>query len=287
MHRWACAIGASSEKETAMEFDRRVILAIVAGMVGSTGFGSDASAREGDDFAHPFRHDPNLHDDIAMLVYPEMTILDLVGPYYFLSLIGGAKIHLVTTQPDLSPVISDTGMGIQPTKTMADCPRDLTLLFVPGGSGGNLRTARDGATIAFLRDRASRAKYITSVCTGALILGVAGLLRGRRATTHWSVLDALPHFGAIPVRERVVEDGNLITAAGVSAGLDFGVLMVDRLRGRPWAEAATLVAQYAPEPPFAVGTPETARPDIRVAVTDVFKEYIDQAMTLRPAPGSI
>lgn len=267
-----------------MEFDRRVILASLAGIAGATGLGLEASARPGDDFAHPFRYDAALHDDIAMLVYPQMTLLDLVGPHYFLSLIGGAKIHLVTTQPDLRLVVSDSGVGIQPTKTFADCPRDLTLLFVPGGSAGTLRTARDGATIAFLRDRASRAKYITSVCTGALVLGSAGLLRGKRATTHWSVLDALPQLGAIPVHKRVVEDGNVITAAGVSAGLDFGALMVDRLRGRPCAEAVTLVAQYAPEPPFPVGTPETARPEIKTAVTGVFKEFVDQAMTLRPAP---
>lgn len=267
-----------------IEFDRRIILANLAGMAGAVGFSREATAQQNEDFAHPFNYDGNRRDDIAMLVYPEMTILDLVGPHQFLSMIGGARIHLVTNQPNLQPVVSDSGMGIQPTMTMADCPPDLALVFVGGGTAGTLRTARDAATLAFLRDRASRAKYVSSVCTGALILGAAGLLRGKRATTHWSAIDALPHFGAIPVHERVVEDGNVITAAGVSAGLDFGALMVARLRGRPWAEAATLMAEYAPKPPFSGGTAETARPEIRAAVTDVMKPFIDQAMALTPLP---
>ena len=138
-----------------MEFDRRVILASLAGIAGATGLGLEASARPGDDFAHPFRYDAALHDDIAMLVYPQMTLLDLVGPHYFLSLIGGAKIHLVTTQPDLRLVVSDSGSSPQ---KRYDCPRDLTLLFVPGGSAGTLQTARDGTNVAFLRVSASRAK---------------------------------------------------------------------------------------------------------------------------------
>lgn len=205
----------------------------------------------------------NLQGDeqIAMLLYPGMTALDFAGPYHFLGLTG-AKIHLVTNQKDLTPVASDLGMAIQPTVTMDDCPKDLTVLFVPGGIAGTLAAASDPATLAFLRDRGSRAKYVTSVCTGSLVLGAAGLLRGKRATSHFSVVPLLGHFGATPTHERVVKDGNLITGAGVSAGLDFGSALVEALRGRPMAELGVLISEYEPEPPVRGGSLTTARPEI-------------------------
>lgn len=224
-------------------------------------------------------------EQIAMLLYPGFTALDFVGPYHFLAGMWGATVHLVTNQPDLRPVPSDLGLAVQPTITMADCPTDLTVLFTPGGTSGTLAAARDGATIDFMRHSASRATYVTSVCTGSLILGVAGALRGRRATSHWSVVPLLSQFGATPERSRIVRDGNVITGAGVSAGIDFGISLVMELRGQMMAEAGVLMAEYAPEPPLNGGTLETARPEISELLTAGLAEFVADASTLRRRTG--
>src|SRR5690606_3634445 len=170
-------------------------------------------------------------DQIGMLIYPGFTALDFVGPHHFLGNLPNAKVHVVTTQPDLAPLASDLGLMVQPTTTMADCPSDLTVLFMPGGTAGTIATASDKKVLSFVADRASRARYVTSVCTGSLILGAAGVLRGRRATSHWATVPVLERFGANPVRERVVRDGSVITGAGVSAGIDFGITLAEELRG--------------------------------------------------------
>ncbi|HEY6514996.1 MAG TPA: DJ-1/PfpI family protein [Steroidobacteraceae bacterium] len=162
------------------------------------------------------------HDVIAQLIYPNMTALDLVGPHYMLSLLMGAKVHLVAKTAD--PVTSDLGLTITPTTTFERCPRNLTVLFAPGGTGA-LSAAADPQTRAFIAERGSRAKYVTSVCTGSLILAAAGLLKGYRATSHWAARDLLADFGAIPTDQRVVQDRNRITGAGVTSGLDFGLTM--------------------------------------------------------------
>lgn len=214
-----------------------------------------------------------------MLLYPGFTALDLVGPYHFLGGTG-AKVHLVTNQTGMQPVPSDIGMAIQPTATLADCPEDLTLLFIPGGTTGTIAAAQDRATLAFLKHQARSARYVTSVCTGSLVLGAAGLLRGRRATSHWSVVDTLARFGATPVRERVVRDGNLITGAGVSAGMDFGVTVVAELLGRQAAEAGVLIAEYAPEPPFATGSVESAPPELVTLLKQSLSGFVAQAERL-------
>jgi putative intracellular protease/amidase len=221
-------------------------------------------------------------EQIAMLLYPGLTALDLVGPYHFLGNMPGATVHLVTNQPDLRPVPSGIGMAIQPTVTMADCPEDLTVLFAPGGTSGTIAAARDPATLEFVRDRAARARFVTSVCTGSLILGAAGVLKGRMATTHWSVLSLLTRFAAIPVSERVVTDGHVITGAGVSAGMDFGLSLVARLRGRPMAESAMLMAEYAPDPPIPGGTWDTTAPDVARPTAGLLKEFVAEAETLGP-----
>lgn len=158
----------------------------------------------------------------ALVLYPDMTLLDLVGPLHFLAAIPGARTHLVTTRGDLAPVITDNGVAIVPNSTMRDCPSDLDVLFVPGGLNGTIAAARDAATLEFLRDRSARSRFTSSVCSGSIVLGAAGLLRGRRATSHWCAVEELARFGAIPSHERVVRDGPFITAAGVSAGLDLG-----------------------------------------------------------------
>ena len=197
---------------------------------------------------------------IAMLLFPGMTALDLVGPQTLLAGLAPGHLHLVAARA--GPVASDTDLALVATRTFEDCPRDLDVLLVPGGDGTPAQM-RNAALLAFLRDRAARATWVTSVCTGSLILGAAGLLRGYRATSHWCVRDAvLPLLGAEPVAERVVFDRNRVTAAGISAGLDLGLALAARLRGPDYARTAQLVAEYAPEPPFQAGTPGTAGPAI-------------------------
>ncbi|MEM9878809.1 MAG: DJ-1/PfpI family protein [Pseudomonadota bacterium] len=208
-------------------------------------------------------------EEIAMLLYPNFTALDLVGPQYFFACMRGSKVHLVTTNDDLAPVMSDTGLAIQPTMRMADCPADLDILFLPGG-GGTPSALKDGATVDFVADRASRASLVTSVCTGALLLGRAGILKGRNATTHWGWLEMLSEFGATPVNERVVRDGNVITGAGVSAGIDFGISVVAGLRGEPYARLVQLLAEYDPQPPFEGGSLEKTPPEIAEPMFDTY-----------------
>lgn len=197
---------------------------------------------------------------IAMLLYPGMTALDVVGPQNMLSGLAEGGLHLVAKQK--GPVESDTALSLVATHDFETCPRDVTVLFVPGGDGTPAQM-RDDATLAFLQDCAARAQWITSVCTGSLILGAAGLLQGYRATSHWCVRESvLPLLGATPVDERVVFDRNRVTAAGVSAGLDFALALAARLRGHEDAKIVQLVAEYAPQPPFRAGTPGEAGPDV-------------------------
>lgn len=210
-------------------------------------------------------------EQVAMLLYPNFTALDLVGPHYFFGCMFGAKVHLVTTEKDLSPVRSDLGLAISPTMTMADTPKDLDVLFIPGGTQGTLSVMGRKDTMDWVQDRASRAKHVTSVCTGSMVLAKAGLLRGRRATSHWVTREALADFGAIPVNERVVKDGNILTGAGVSAGLDFALALVEMLRGRAYAQALMLQAEYHPEPPFPGGTLDTTSADVGQVIDDMFK----------------
>jgi cyclohexyl-isocyanide hydratase len=207
---------------------------------------------------------------IAMLLYPGLTALDLVGPHYYLACMMGAKVDLITAQADLSPVTSDLGLAILPTVTLAKARPDYDILFIPGGTAGTMAVMRDKITIAWVKACAAKAKYITSVCTGSMILGKAGLLKGRRATSHWAAHDALSDFGAIPVQARVVTDGNVITGAGVSAGMDLGIAIVAALRGQAYAQGLMLQSEYAPEPPFAGGTLASTPADIRDVMTDYF-----------------
>jgi transcriptional regulator GlxA family with amidase domain len=212
---------------------------------------------------------------IAMLLYPGMTALDVVGPHDLLAGLAPGSLHLVARTP--GPVPSDTGIGLLATTSFAACPADLDVLFVPGGDGTPAQM-RDAATLAFLRDRAGRARWVTGVCTGSLILGAAGLLDGYRATSHWCVRDTvLPLLGAVPVDERVVFDRNRITAAGISAGLDFALALAARLRGDDYARTAQLVAEYAPQPPFAAGSPAKAGPAITRGALAILGDLVAEA----------
>ena len=213
---------------------------------------------------------------IAMVLFPGMTALDVVGPQVLLAGLAGPQLHLVAGRT--GPVASDTGLEIVATSDFDTCPRDLDILLVPGGDGTPDQMA-DVALLAFLRDRAERAAWIGSVCTGSLILGAAGLLTGYRATSHWCVRDAvLPLLGAIPVAERVVFDRNRVTAAGVSAGLDLALALSARLRDPDYARTSQLVAEYAPQPPFAAGTPEAAGPAITQAAMAILKELTERSL---------
>jgi cyclohexyl-isocyanide hydratase len=195
--------------------------------------------------------------EIGMLLYPGLTLLDLIGPATVFSWFS--NIHLVWKTKDL--VCSDTGVGIQPTCTFETCPRELDILFVPGGFGQQ-QLMSDAEVLAFLADRGSNSNYITSVCSGSLLLGAAGLLKGYKATSHWATRDALSTFGAEPVEARVVVDRNRITGGGVTAGIDFGLVLLAKLRGDEAAKLTQLAMEYDPEPPFQSGSPRTADPAI-------------------------
>jgi cyclohexyl-isocyanide hydratase len=190
---------------------------------------------------------------IGMLLYPGFTMLDLVGPLTVFSM--HAKLHLFWKT--LEPVASDSGVGLLPTTLLSNCPEKLDVLFVPGGFGTEAAMA-DAELIAFLQTAAQRADYITSVCSGSLLLGAAGLIDGYRATTHWALHDALSQFGAQPVKARVVTDRNRISGGGVTAGIDFGLTVLAQLRGADVAQMVQLMMEYDPQPPFDAGSPEKA-----------------------------
>lgn len=199
---------------------------------------------------------------ICMLLFPKLTLLDLIGPYTCFTTVG---LTPKLVWKDKKPIVSDDGVVVTPTATFAECARAPDVLFVPGG-GGTADMMRDRDVLAFLRSRGQRAGLVTSVCTGSLILGAAGLLRGYRATSHWTVLDVLPILEAEAVEARYVEDRNRITGGGVTSGIDFGLRILERLRGRQLAEGAQLAMEYAPEPPFSAGSPDTADPLVVEAV---------------------
>lgn len=194
----------------------------------------------------------------GMLVFPNMTQLDLTGPYEVLSRLPGAETLLIWR--NLEPVRTEHGLTILPMASFSSCPR-LDLVLVPGGGGIN-PLLEDGEVLAFLRRVAAEARWVVGVCTGSLVLGAAGLLRGRRATSHWMSRDLLRQFGAEPVAARVVADGNLVTGGGVTAGIDVALSVAATIAGRPAAEAIQLAIEYDPDPPFSAGSPEQVDPAV-------------------------
>src|SRR6195256_2003097 len=201
---------------------------------------------------------------IGLLVFPKVTQLDLTGPLQVFSSVPGAKVHLIWKR--IEPVTSDSVLVLTPTTTFADCPQ-LDVICVPGG-GGTDDMVNDDEMLDFLRRQAKGAKYVTSVCTGSLVLGAAGLLQGYRATTHWSAMDHLAPFGATPAKTRVCVDRNRITGGGVTAGIDFALTLVSLLTDRQTAEAIQLRLEYNPAPPFNAGSPDTAPPEILALLQD-------------------
>ena len=221
----------------------------------------------------------------GILVFPAVQQLDLTGPYEVFATVPDASVHLIWK--DRAPLRSATGLVLTPTMTFAECPA-LDVLCVPGGGGVN-PLLQDETVLDFVRAQAARARYVSSVCTGALVLGAAGLLEGKRATTHWMAHDLLARFGAVPTQGRVVRDGNLFTAGGVTAGIDFGLTMVAELIGETAAQAIQLQHEYAPAPPFQAGTPDTAPPaalaaaKARLAPSRQAREQIIAAIAARKA----
>jgi cyclohexyl-isocyanide hydratase len=191
---------------------------------------------------------------IGLLLFPDITQLDMTGPYEVFTKFPEAEVRLIWKT--LEPVKAGGGMRIMPDTTFADCPQ-LDLVCVPGGAGMN-PLMEDAETLAFLHKQAQGALYVTSVCTGALVLGAAGLLKGKRAATHWMSREMLAAFGATPVAERVVVDGNVITGGGVTAGIDFALRVAGEAFGEDLAKAIQLGIEYDPHPPFNAGSPEGA-----------------------------
>lgn len=199
---------------------------------------------------------------IGMLLFPRLTVLDLIGPYEVFSRMPNTRIHLVAA--NLDPVVSEKGLAVIPDTLLAGSP-SFDVLFVPGGNGVN-EMLEDEQCLSILKKQGEQARFVTSVCTGALLLGAAGLLRGYRATTHWLSLELLPLLGAEPVAERVVIDRNRITGGGITAGIDFGLTLAALIHGDPVAQEIQLMMEYDPQPPFDSGSPETAA---RAVVEDI------------------
>jgi cyclohexyl-isocyanide hydratase len=193
--------------------------------------------------------------NVGFVIFPDLTQLDFTGPLQVLSRLPQSVTHIVAKSA--APVPSDCGLGLVPTHTFASCP-SLDLICIPGGSEGVAGIINDGETIEFVRQKAGAAKYVTSVCTGAFVLGVAGLLKGRRATTHWAYADLLPLVGATHEKARVVKDGNVITGGGVTAGIDFGLSVIAEIAGETTARRVQLGIEYDPAPPFDSGHPDKA-----------------------------
>lgn len=194
----------------------------------------------------------------GLLTFPGVQQLDLTGPYEVFASTEGTEVHLIWK--NRTPIVSATKLMLQPTTTFEDCP-DLDVICVPGGGGVNA-LLEDESVLAFIRRQAAQARFVTSVCTGSLVLGAAGLLKGKRATTHWNAHDFLAGFGAIPTEGRIVRDGNLITAGGVTAGIDFGLAVIAALVGQEEAETVQLSLEYAPAPPFHSGMPQEATAEV-------------------------
>lgn len=191
---------------------------------------------------------------IGFLLYNHVTQLDLTGPAQFLARMSGAEILIVAKES--GPVMTDAGFAVVPTHTFADCP-ELDMICVPGG-GGQVAVMTDDATLGWLARHGQQAAFVTSVCSGSLLLGAAGLMKGYRAASHWAYRDMLTNFGAVPVSDRVVTDRNRITGGGVTAGIDFALTVIATIRSEAEAKAIQLAFEYAPQPPFDSGRPESA-----------------------------
>jgi cyclohexyl-isocyanide hydratase len=208
--------------------------------------------------------------NIGFVLFPNVTQLDFTGPLQMLHRLPDARVHIVARTRDAVP--SDCGLGLMPTTTFSAC-EPLDIVCVPGGYGVSGAIA-DAATVDFVRRQAKGAKYVTSVCTGAFVLGVAGLLRGRKATTHWAYTGLLPLVGATHEKARVVRDGNVLTGGGVTAGIDFALTLAGEVAGVETAQRIQLSIEYDPAPPFTSGNPAAAPAPVREHMTGRFSQRL-------------
>ena len=223
-----------------------------------------ASASES---ADPFASLRAKNIDIGILIFPRMDQIDFTGPFSVLSRVPASSVHVIAR--NAGPIKDHKGLILTPDKTLAEAP-PLDVLLIPGGPGQEA-LMEDEPVLSLIRKQASEGKIVFSVCTGALICGAAGILRGRRATTHWAAFDLLRYFGAVPVESRVVVDGNLVSAAGVTAGIDGALMLASLLRNDEVAQGIQLDIQYAPKPPFNSGEPGSAPREVLAAVTERYR----------------
>jgi cyclohexyl-isocyanide hydratase len=233
------------------------------------------------------RNGDDLHTHLAIgaITFPNMDQCDLTGPFEVLSRLPDSIFHVVGKRKE--PIRDCRGLILTPEADLAECPK-LDLLVVPGGYGQE-SLMDDEEVLSFIRVQSRSAKYVFSVCTGALLCGAAGLLRGVKATTHWSAFHLLRYFGAIPTDARVVVDGTMVSSAGVTAGFDGALVIASLLRGERIAQRIQLAIQYAPEPPFNSGSPKDAPPDVleaaRLSVTEITEARLTTAKRISAKLG--
>jgi cyclohexyl-isocyanide hydratase len=218
------------------------------------------------------------HEKIVLVAYPGMTALDMLGPQTIFCCMIGATVMIAAQTRD--PVTSDTGLKLIPDVDFDSCPRDVDLFLLPGGLDGTTAAMKDRRTIEFVGELGAHSKYVTSVCTGSLILGTAGLLKGYRATSHWVGVHMLRNFGATPVQERVVVDRNRITGAGVTAGMDMALTVVEILRGKEYAQMVALLMEYDPAPPVDTGSPQAAGAKLTDMARDRFQDWLRETQSV-------
>jgi cyclohexyl-isocyanide hydratase len=267
------------DTHTRRQFIQAIMAAGAAAAVASTGASAWAQekstkpAPSHEELAAGLKHGS---ETILILIYPGFTELDAIAPRYALGGMMGAKVRLIAKTN--KPLACESGFEITPQLGFDQCPENVDLLVVPGGMTGTLAAIEDAQTMDFVRQVGKRAKMVGSVCTGSLIIGAAGLLKGYEATCHWQALELLPLFGAKANKGRVVFDRDRVTGAGVTAGLDFGLELVRKYRGDFYAKGMQLLAQYDPQPPFAGGgNPATADPAVVALLEQMHKPFTDKA----------
>lgn len=216
---------------------------------------------------------------VGMIIFPGMTNLDFVGPLEVLARMPNTEVHILAK--DLSAIETDLGYSVSPTMKIGQEP-PLDLIFIGGGAGINA-LLEDEFMLAYLEEVGQHVQWVTSVCTGALVLGAAGLLKGYKATTHWTAMDVLPLLGAEPVYRRVVVDRNRVTGGGVTAGIDFGLTIAALLHGNAIAQSLQLGMEYNPEPPFQAGSPAIAPPEITSRIREAMSGVTAKRMSLAEA----
>ena len=214
--------------------------------------------------------------NIGLLIYPEVIQLDVMAVYQVLSFPPNSQIHLLWK--NLTPIISNEGLIITPTTTFKDCPQ-LDVICVPGGGMRQVEVMKDREILDFLQQKSQTAKYVTSVCTGSMILAAANLLQGYKATCHWAFKEQLAMLGVEVVADRVVIDRNRITGAGVTSGIDFGLTLVSLIWGESMAKMTQLMMEYEPQPPFNSGNPLTAEKKVVKSLLKFGKPLIDAFLT--------